>query len=489
MVELKKVSFIYKNKIDKETPTLKDIDLEAKKGECVLLCGESGCGKTNICRVINGLITNYYSGELSGKVITHGQESSQLDMVDRASFIGSVFQNPKTQFFNNNVTSEIAFTSENMGVPSEEIAKQVENQIVQFNLLGLKNRLVHQMSGGEKQRVACASASAMEQELIVIDEPSSNLDYQSIAKLRKILKMWKSEGKTIIISEHRLYYLTDVVDKVYLIKKGQISNVFTSNEFSALDNDKLNHMGLRSHYPLTVSVDGEKSSYASSIYIDKLNVRYKDKKALSISNFSMNWQGVCAIVGQNGAGKSTLVNALSGLVRSKKGKIIINDRQYCPKGLQRVSYIVSQDVTHQLFSDSVYEELACTGSVTKEKIDALLKELNLYDKKDVHPMALSGGEKQRLSIAVALAIDKEVIFLDEPTSGLDFNNMKRTSKLINELSLKNKTVFVITHDIEFILHACNHILHIKDGEVYEDFALKDNYKEKLETIFKMEGRE
>ena len=487
MIKFKDVSFRYKNSFKETEFALENIMLDIKQGECVLLCGVSGCGKTSICRIINGLIPNYFQGDMQGEVLIRGKDTNQLDMVERASFSGNVFQNPKTQFFNNNMVSEIAFTSENMGVSSTVIRQQVEKQMNEFDLHHIKDNLLHQMSGGEKQRVACAAASAMDQSLLILDEPSSNLDYKSIEHLKDILQMWKKQGKTIVISEHRLYFLKDIVDKVYVLDKGNIVKKFTRSEFALLSDDELNSMGLRSLLPIQSKSLISKSEISASMNINNLHVKYKGKKALTIPELSMNWQGVCAIVGDNGAGKSTFINALSGLIKSKKGKIVVNGKVYSAKDLQRNCYIVAQDVTHQLFSDSVYEEIACTNNITEDKIDILLKELNLYHKKDVHPMSLSGGEKQRLSIAVALSIDKNIIFFDEPTSGLDFYNMQKTSKLINELSFQNKIIFVITHDIEFIINACSHVLEIKNGQVVQDFSLQNHSREQLFEIFKGES--
>ena len=470
LIKIDDLNFTYKNS---EVSALKNINLNIDTGKVVLICGKSGCGKSSVCKIINGLIPNYFNGEITGELFINGDKSTNLDMVQRSKFIGSVFQNPKTQFFNSDVTSEIAFTSENLGVDANIIKQQVEKQIKDFNLENLQYRLLYKLSGGEKQRVACAGATAMEQSLIILDEPSSNLDYKSIEKLKNILELWKKQGKTIIICEHRLYYLKDLVDEAYLMDKGEIIKSFTSKEFSNLSDDVLNAYALRSLNPLNAKSVIQKDTKENSIIIENLTVKYKEKVALDIKNFSTKWNGVCAIVGDNGAGKSTFINSLAGLVKTKKLQIVLNSRNYTAKELQKKCYIVSQDVTHQLFAESVYEELACTNDITQEKIDFLLKELQLYDKKDVHPMALSGGERQRLAVAVALAIDKEFIFFDEPTSGLDFCNMQKISKLLNELSMQGKTIFVITHDIEFIINACNYVLLIKDAKIQNNFTSED----------------
>ena len=482
MISFKSVNLQYENTINSHEFALKNINLQIKKGECVLICGTSGCGKTSIARIINGLIPNYFNIDLTGDIYIQNQNIYNLDMITRAHFTGSVFQNPKTQFFNQDVISEIAFTSQNLGISPKIIEQQVQKQILDFNLKELKNKLLHQMSGGQKQLIACASASANNQNLLVLDEPSSNLDDQSIEKLKKIIAMWKSQGRTIMIFEHRLYFLKELIDQVFIVDQGSIIKQYSQSEFVKLSDDNLNSMGLRALNPIQTKPKINKSTIASSIQISNLEVKYNKKTALSIANLSMQYHGICAIVGHNGAGKSTFINALAGLVKSKKSQITINQKRYSPKALQNASYIVSQDVTHQLFCESVYEEVTCGKNISVDKVEKILKELKLNHKKDVHPMALSGGQKQRLAIAVALAINKDIIFFDEPTSGLDYENMLKTSKLINELSLQKKTIFVITHDIEFIINACNHIIHFDDGKYIDDFPLKDS--KKLLEIFK-----
>lgn len=210
MIELKDVSFTYSGD---NKAGVKNINLNIFKGEFIVLCGESGCGKTTITRLINGLIPNFYEGQISGNVRINGEEISKQPLYNTARIVGSVFQNPRSQFFNVDTTSEIAFGLENFGLPEYEIEKRIENTVNNFQIEKLLGKSIFHLSGGEKQKIACASVSAMEPEILVMDEPSSNLDISSIMELREILKSWKKQGKTIIISEHRLFYMRGLADR------------------------------------------------------------------------------------------------------------------------------------------------------------------------------------------------------------------------------------------------------------------------------------
>jgi len=204
MIELKHVSFAYQGQ---EHDGLHDINLTIADGECVLFCGRSGCGKTTITRLVNGLIPQFYAGELTGSVLVDGQEISKLPMYQIAAKVGSVFQNPRTQFFNVDTDSEIAFGIENEARPPVELAERVEQATDDLHIRPLRNRNIFELSGGEKQKIAFASVYAMNPEIYLLDEPSSNLDMTSIQELKGHLRLLQKQGKTILIAEHRLYYL------------------------------------------------------------------------------------------------------------------------------------------------------------------------------------------------------------------------------------------------------------------------------------------
>ena len=197
----KNVSFRYKNG---DAGALNGLDLAVNEGECELLCGSSGCGKTTVTRLLNGLIPHYYEGELAGGVTVSGRSVSDTAIEDLAGTVGSVFQNPRSQFFCVDTTAEIAFGCENMGLPEDEIRGRISHTVADMRIEKLLDRSIFNLSGGEKQKIACAGVSAMQPQLIVLDEPTSNLDLDAIAELRGIIRHWKEQGKTVVIAEHRL---------------------------------------------------------------------------------------------------------------------------------------------------------------------------------------------------------------------------------------------------------------------------------------------
>lgn len=242
MIELKNICFQYANT---EESSLENVSLQIPDGQCVLLCGESGCGKTTITRLLNGLIPHYYEGELKGDVLVKGLNVKQEELYDTARIVGSVFQNPRSQFFCVDTTSEIAFGCENMGLPEQEIRERMRQTVRELNMEQLLDRDIFELSGGEKQKVACASVSALHPEVFVLDEPTSNLDVKAIEDLKKTLMLWKSEGKTIVIAEHRLYWLTELCDRVIYMKAGKIALDISMDEFKNYSEKTLSNMGLR----------------------------------------------------------------------------------------------------------------------------------------------------------------------------------------------------------------------------------------------------
>lgn len=205
MIELKDVSFTYES--GETQNNLNHINLTIQDGETILLCGESGCGKTTLTRLVNGLIPHYYGGKLTGQVLLDGKELKDYPLYQIGQRVGSVFQNPRTQFYNVDTTSEIVFGCENMALPVPEMRERLEETAHSLKLEKLLNRSLFALSGGEKQKIACASADAIHPDIFVLDEPSSNLDIATIEDLIGVIRHWQSEKKTVIVAEHRLYYL------------------------------------------------------------------------------------------------------------------------------------------------------------------------------------------------------------------------------------------------------------------------------------------
>lgn len=476
MIELRNLNFKYTNSEDDNG--LKGINLRIKRGELVVVCGKSGSGKTTITRILNGLAPDYYTGDLSGDIIIDNKNMRGRKIYDYVGLVGSVFQNPRSQFYNIDVMDELAFGAENMCVEKEEIIKRISDSVKNFDIEKLINRSLFDLSGGEKQKIACASVNVMGPELFVLDEPTSNLDFTGIELLRKSLEFWKAKGKTIVISEHRLHWLRDMADRYVYLDHGEIKGLYTKTEFLNISNEQRCKMGLRSSNPFgNIGTDLNQQDIKTTenennhfIEIKNLKFSYKKKTVLNIENLSISSGEVSGITGSNGAGKSTLAKCLCGLEKKLKCEILIDGKALKPKKLIEKSYMVMQDVNHQLFTESVMEEVILSMDYNldedeqKEKAGSILKDLNLYHKKDLHPMSLSGGEKQRLAIASALASSKPIIIFDEPTSGLDYINMKEVAAQILKIK-PQKTILIISHDPELINLCCEKLILMEKGRI------------------------
>lgn len=469
--ELNGVSFYYGNS---DEGALHDLDLQIKKGECVLLCGSSGCGNTTVTRLLNGLIPHYYDGTLDGDVTVFGRNVRDTAIEDLAGTVGSVFQNPRSQFFCVDTTAEIAFGCENIGLPAAEIQKRIDKAVTEMHIENLQNRSIFNLSGGEKQKIACAGVSAMLPELIVLDEPTSNLDLDAIAELRDIISAWKAQGKTIVTAEHRLGWLNGLCDRVLLLENGRIVKEYTGTEFFSLSDTQLHEMGLRAvsaskNYLETKTGLIQFSDYTGTdtIKLENFIYNYGKEETLHIEYLELPKGAVIAVIGHNGAGKSTFTKCLCGLQKKFRGSAVMEGKRLKTRDMQRCSYMVMQDVNHQLFAETVLEEVMLGADENSEaQALKLLEKLNIFAYKDRHPMSLSGGQKQRVAIASALFAGKKLLVFDEPTSGLDFRSMEAAAELLRSLQ-NDCTVLIVTHDMELIERCCTHILHIEKGKTDE----------------------
>lgn len=471
MIELENVGFRYKN----QGYGLHSINLSVKQGEVILLCGTSGCGKTTITRLINGLIPNFYEGDMEGSIKVDGIDVPSVTLYDLVGKVGSVFQNPRSQFFNVDTTSELAFGCENMNLPKEEILQRIDTVAQDLNLKYLLDRNIFMLSGGEKQKVACGSIATMNPNIILLDEPSSNLDIVAIKDLQNVIKVWKSQGKTIIIAEHRLFYLVDICSKVVFMESGKVERVVSGEEFKNMSRDTLYSMGLRTNNLSTLDIGNRQVPTVSRdcISVDNFIYSYKDgNKALYVPHVDIPVNSVTALIGHNGAGKSTFSKMLCGLIRERNSTITIGGQRLNYKKRIKLCYMVMQDVNHQLFTESVLDEIMLSQDhEDRAKAMEILSKLDLDSLHDSHPMSLSGGQKQRVAIGSAIASDSPVTVYDEPTSGLDYVHMVEISKNIDQMKSLGKTQIIVTHDPEFILSCCDYVIHMEKGKVKDCYPL------------------
>ena len=466
MIKIANVGFTYENTENENA--IRDITIEISKGEVVLLCGESGSGKTTFGRLINGLIPIYYEGKMSGTVMIEGMNTKEIQMYELAEHVGSVFQNPKSQFYTLLADTEMVFGCENIGLSKDEILKRFEETVQLFQIEKLLGKSLLELSGGEKQKIACAAVHMSGSDIIVLDEPTSNLDIQGIRELKFVIEQWKKKGKTIFIIEHRLSWMKELVDRVLYFKDGRIQEDIASNCFWKWSPQEFHFRGLRygkSFVPKSKQIENKEN------YIFKdFQFSYQNGLRLEIPEIQIPQGSVVAILGNNGAGKSTFAKCICGLMKQCKGKILSGKKIYKGRKLSKLAYMVFQDVNHQLFSESVQEEitLGIPFDKVKEKedqINGLLQEMQLSKYKKSHPMALSGGQKQRLAVASAIASEKNLIIYDEPTSGLDYHHMEIVAEMINDLSTKGKTQLIITHDPELVERCCDSFLFLENGRM------------------------
>ena len=492
MIHIQNVSFTYEQA---DTPSLKNINLSVKTGECVLLCGKSGCGKTTLIRLLCGMLPDFYNGVFTGSVSVKGIDPVTAPMYEIAKTVGTVFQNPRTQFYTVNTTSEIAFGCENFGMEPKLIRDRVYETADALHINSLLDRNIFQLSGGEKQKIAFASIYAVNPDIYVLDEPSSNLDNHAINELRSMLQFLKAHGKTIVIAEHRIRYLKELADRAVYMKEGQIEKEYTMQELDSMSIAERMETGIR---PVSLggfsSIVKEQSESSGDIGADASiqmkdvsfsYTKYTETPSLFIPEAYFPAGTVIAVTGNNGAGKSTLVSMIGGLLKNKKGTVKLNGNIQSAKERLFVSYMVMQEVNHQLFTDSVKEEIVLgVKNPDEEALNAVLTKMDIERLKDRHPMTLSGGQKQRVAIAAAVFCKKKILIFDEPTSGLDFFHMMQTAELIKTLKADDTYIFVITHDYELIAAACDIAVEVKNGRMESQYVLNTSGFERLQnTMF------
>ena len=474
MIEFANTSFRYEH----SGRGVSDISFLVKSGECVVLTGISGCGKTTVTRLVNGLAPSYYPGVFSGSVRIDGKEISGLSTWEIGRLVGSVFQDPKSQFFSSELAGEVAFACENYGLSSQEIRTRTDNAIEEMTLSYLRDRPLDAISSGEKQRTAIASVYAMKPKVFVCDEPTANLDAAGTRQLAQTLKELKAQGYTLLIAEHRIDWLMEIADRFLYLRDGKIENAYAPKDLLLLPEADILRMGLRApHRRKQFSLPSVPNESPSILKAAGVSKKIRKETILDEVSLSFPKGKITAITGQNGAGKTTLAQILCGLVKQTRGQILLEGKNTRPAGRLREIYYCGNDTGTQFFTASAWEELLLQSNFTenrKERAAHLLKEFGLYAYRDTHPSAMSGGQKQRVAVASAIASERPLILFDEPTSGLDLFHMRQVANVVNQVANAGRTALVVTHDPEFILRCCNYVLHLENGQIQESYSIEDS---------------
>lgn len=502
MISIANLTFTYPNS---EQPALQNLSLEITDGDFALVMGVSGAGKSTLLRTLNGLVPHFSGGKIGGTVRVASRDPLQLGPETMSRFVGFVFQDPEAQFVMDVVEDEIAFALENAAIPRPEMRVRVEEALDLLDLSFLRRRRVETLSGGEKQRVAIAAALAFRPRVLVLDEPTSQLDPKSAEDvLQSLVRLNADLGLTIVLAEHRLERVLPFVDTIVHLSTGGTA-VMTGSPDEILAETSLVPplvqlaKTLRWHpLPLTVKAGKRFSrrlnipspsppmpvptvSAAPLLHAKKLVAGYGDVSVLNGVSIAIKKGELVTILGRNGAGKTTLLKCLMGLLPLKRGKVEVAGENLTGAPVARIARTMGylpQDPNALLFADSVLEEVTITlknhglpvpgnGEPASGALNPrqLLETLGVERYATVYPRDLSAGERQRVALATITVTKPLVLLLDEPTRGLDYHAKNNLAALLRGWRDEGMAILLVTHDVEFAAQLANRVLLFSQGEI------------------------
>ena len=462
-IRLKEVSFKYDGA--KEN-VLENINLTVEYGETVLLSGVSGEGKSTLLSIINGVIPFVNSGEFSGSVEIDGKDVTKLKISERSKLIGTVLQNADEQIIYDLVNEEIAFGCENLNIASEEIDRRIERFTTLMQIE--KNAKTKTLSGGQKQRLITASTLAMEQKIIILDEPLANLDTHTAHILLKALRNLANSGYAVLIVEHRLDVVKNYIDKVMRIENKQL---FTSTDINDLNSGIKTIPHVDGSLPGEVLIKGEKLFFAAGDrnIIDGLDIEIRAGERI-------------VLLGENGCGKTTLMRMLARLNKPNDGALsqtITKSKKVNSKWFSKVGYVY-QNPVYQLFMPTLLSEISFKAK-SEETARKMINAFGLSGLEQRHPQSLSEGQKRRASIAALCASEPTVLFLAEPTVGQDYKNLCKTVETVNKINKNFGTAIVtVTHDKRCAGALADRVLIMENGKILRqgDYHLANEFLDK-----------
>ncbi len=374
MIQLEKLSYKYK---DNPFQTLKEVYLSVKKGEFVVLSGRSGCGKSTLFRCINGLCPLFFDGEKSGKISLNHKDIAPLRICDISKIVASVFQNPENQFFTADVLSDLVYACENYGIPKREMERRLKRIVSMLSLSDLLGKKLSDLSGGEKQKIAIAATLMLETDILLLDEPSSNLDYHSIVLLSEVLEKLKANGYTILVIDHRLFYLEKLCDRLIVMEQGKICDIYEKSALKTMDDRTFHKKGLRGiHLFQNVIRDPPKEKTGKPLLeVKNITFGYQtEKEILKGISFSVFPGDKVALLGKNGCGKTTLAKILCGLRKEQGGSISFDGKNLITKDRSKTTSYVMQNMDFQLFGYSVYNDLLL-GNESQTDIESQIQKV------------------------------------------------------------------------------------------------------------------
>ena len=475
MIELKNISFTYENSREGDSQ-LRHVDLQVGRGELVILAGRSGCGKTTLTRVLNGLCPQFYPGELTGSYLLDGQDALKMPVHQLGTMVGSVFQDPRSQFFTTNTTDEIVLGMENIPMEQSVMQQRVEAVCSQMNLQRLLDRRIFPLSSGEKQLIAIASVCTMEPKVIVMDEPSAPLTDKETAKLFKTIAKLKSEGVAVIYISHRLEETMQIADRATIMRDGK--TITTVNVSDITIDDLIRGMvghDLKEQFPKRDCPIGEVGFRVEGISREGIlnNISFEARKGEVV--------GICGLVG---AGRTETARAIFGIDPKDAGRVFIDGKEavirkpldainagigfvtedrktegliLCRDCKENISIAALRDFVRSGKLNLRREQKSCQDYVEKMHI----KTPSLRQK----VVNLSGGNQQKIVLAKWLMSDAKVLFLDEPTRGIDIGAKVEVYNIINEIAAAGKCVIVISSEMTELMGICDRIVVMCRGAI------------------------
>jgi energy-coupling factor transporter ATP-binding protein EcfA2 len=476
---------------DRRTPAIADLTFSAAAGEILLIAGASGCGKTTLIRVINGLIPRSYKGAVSGRVLVFGEDTSPWKLSQISEHVGTVLQDPERQILGTKVLNEVAFGLENLGLPRHEIMGRVDEALGTLGIGHLRDRETFNLSGGEKQKVALAGVLAMRPQILLLDEPLASLDSASARESLDMVRGLADEGMTVLMIEHRVEDVLRIKpERVMFLSDGEIRYLGAAQGLSEIVNyhevklpaADIVRRALEDPPPARLhmlpGVNQAQTETQALVRFENVGFGYEaEAEVLHGINLEIRRGDVIAVLGANGAGKTTLVKHAIGLLKPKTGRVVVGGRDTSEASVAQIAAVlgyVFQSPSHMLFAPTVREELAFgptnlkhPADVVEQEVKSTLQIVNLVDMEKEPPLALSFGQQKRVSIAAILAMRSKILVMDEPTAGQDYQNYMNFMDSILQMPGYEAVLF-ITHDVDLAVIYANRVLLVSDGRLIAD---------------------
>ena len=481
---------------DRQGTAIHDISFAAKGGEVLLIAGASGCGKTTLIRCVNGLIPRSYKGEVNGRVLVFGEEVKDWQLARISQKIGTVLQDPERQILGTKVLNEVAFGLENLRLPREEIIARVDEALNFLKIPHLRDRETFLLSGGEKQKVALAGVLAMRPSILLLDEPLASLDPASAQDTLDTVRNLANKGMTVLMVEHRVEDVLRIQpERVMFMSEGEIRYLGNLSGLSKVVNYKEVKLPAEQiverakadpppvEIKLLPTATGDGFGQEPLVRFEDVGFGYEpDNPILQNINLEIHRGDVIAVLGPNGAGKTTFVKHAIGLLKPQAGRVLVSGQDTHKLSVAQIAQTlgyVFQSPSHMLFAPTVREELSFGPrnlKHAKEDIEQEVKEalriVNLSDKEQDPPLALSFGQQKRVSIAAILAMHSRILVMDEPTAGQDYQNYMSFMDSILQMPGFESILF-ITHDVDLAVIYANRVLIINDGRLIADGKPQD----------------